>query len=530
MKRWFAFLSCGLVAWIVFAESPLDARMARLRSFADGVCAVTNVAFCTEKPGDKVNPLAMWAAMSEVDEKSSDEGFVRVDFVLKPEEGSDIRCRIEVCRPDRWDGRLWGVGNSGQAGVLPRITSYVKGGSAAMTTDLGTWAWVTPQRTRLRWPECVRRDFDWRATHLMCVYGRKLVEMFYGKAPRRVYFEGGSTGGRQAMSEAMRFPEDFDGIVAHLPDNVAIVSEAAIFHLWRMTHDEKGRQLFTVQQMKTVADAAVEYMSSRDPAPYAGQVVADGRWTEADIDGFIALAARKDPALADSGMQARLKSLYMPVYVDGRCVFTGFAPGTNHGFNMQWQSLMRFKRWLNGHGTDISAASPSERAAIGWDRFDGFVRDEGSTYNACSSDLSRFAARGGKLLITTGWEDQTIPPGPVVEYYERVCAAMGGIEKTKRFCRLYCHPGSGHGGGKGRKMTGVPSGNAARGKFVEWCEKGTAPESYDTYWKAEKLVVPAAAYPGLMTRASGGKWQERTQPRSKPAIDPFYLQCDVSPR
>jgi len=79
-------------------------------------------------------------------------------------------------------------------------------------------------------------------------------------------------------------------------------------------------------------------------------------------------------------------------------------------------------------------------------------------------------------------------------------------------------------------MTGTPSGRAARSKFVEWCEKGIAPDSYDTYWKEEKLVVPAAAYPGLTVQSADGKWSERTQPRSKPTIDPFYLQCDVSPR
>ena len=79
----------------------------------------------------------MWRAEAKENIKLKD-AFVRVDFALSPEKGSDIKCRAELPLPEKWDGRLWGQGNSGRAGFLPSLKGYVADGTAGVTTDLGT--------------------------------------------------------------------------------------------------------------------------------------------------------------------------------------------------------------------------------------------------------------------------------------------------------------------------------------------------------------------------------------------------------
>ena len=110
-----------LVAGMMFAvragADDCAARLARVKAVADGLCTVTNVATMPKRGG-----------------------VVRVDFVLKAEPGSDIRCRVEMVPPERWDGRLWGIGNSGTAGKVPSLERFVGEDSAAVTTDLGTWS------------------------------------------------------------------------------------------------------------------------------------------------------------------------------------------------------------------------------------------------------------------------------------------------------------------------------------------------------------------------------------------------------
>ena len=489
-------------------RASLEAAFAKVRAVADGICTVTSVQLLSKADPEGKDPLAMWRAEAK-DSVTVTSAFVRIDFTLVPEKGSDIRCRAELPLPERWDGRLWGQGNSGRAGSLPSLSHYIAVDTAAVTTDLGTKASGPKFLAKsIPWPAGVLRDFHWRATHLMTVYGKRFVKAFYGRPCDHAYFCGGSTGGRQGMSEAIRYPEDYDGIISILPDNNAAVSEIAIWHLGRQTHDADGKLLFTSEEIKVVADAAVEYRARTDPAPYAGFVVADGRFTEADIDGFLALAAKKCPSLAAGDKLARLKALYRPVMHNGKCYFNGFAPGTNHGANMKWKSLLSLPHFLAGKGFVQSRWNE-----VGWDEVDLYLKEFSPEVNACSADLSAFRARGGKIIMTAGWEDQTIPPAPIVDYYERVCEKEGGIENTSRYFRLFCLPGCAHGGGKGRGTTGSPCGAKGRNYLVDWCERGKAPEVFSMWWESKKLSVPVPPYPGLAVQEAGGKWSVKMTPR-----------------
>ena len=498
----------------------VEGGIGRVKAVSDGVCTVTSAALVSKDGTPVRDPLAEWAAM-QPDDARADGAFLRVEFSLAPEAGSDIRCRAELPMPDKWDGRLWGQGNSGHAGALPRITSYVAEGTAAVTTDLGTRGITDGGKSNSKiWPANVRRDFNWRATHLMTVYGKKIVAAFYGRPCCKSYFFGGSTGGRQAMSEALRFPEDYDGIIAGLPDNNAAVNEIAIWHLWRQTHDADGRALFTTNDMRVVANAAVEYRAGKDPAPYSGNFLADARFTEADIDGFLALAARRAPSLSSGDRLQRLKSLYLPLVHDGEGYFNGFAPGSYLGKNMTWMGLVNLRSYLMESGMRAIVARWKD---VGWKEIDGYLREYAPEFNACSPDLSAFAKRGGKLVMVAGLEDQTIPPAPIVDYYERVCLKDGDINRTKGYFRLFCVPGCAHGGGAGRAMTGVPGGAMLRRQLVDWRENDVAPKSIPATGPG-RTPMPVAAYPGLFVKDACGRWVEQAMPRGEPQIGEKCLE------
>ena len=519
-----ALIPALAIAAEVSVGADVSNRLARVQLLADGVCTITSAQLLSRADPEGKDPLAMWRA--EASESVVVTGaFVRIDFTLVPERGSDVKCRADLPLPGQWDGRLWGQGNSGRAGSLPDLKHYIAVNTAAVTTDLGTKAAgaTTYLNKSIPWPSFVLRDFHWRATHLMTVYGKKIVKAFYGRPCDHAYFNGGSTGGRQAMSEALRYPEDYDGIIALLPDNNAVVSEIAIWHLGKMTHNDKGEAIFTKDEMRVVADAAVEYRAATDPAPYAGFVVADGRFSEADIDGFLALAAKKCPSLAAGDKLARLKALYMPLMHNGKCYFNGFAPGTNHGVNMGWKSLLSM-----AHSLAAKGFVQTRWDEVGWDEVDLYLKEMSPEFNACSPDLSAFRKRGGKIIMTTGWEDQTIPPAPIVDYFERVCERDGGIENTDRYFRLFCIPGCAHGGGKGRGVTASPCGAKGRQLLVDWCEKGKAPESFGAWWAAKNISVPVPPYPGLAVRDASGTWRVVPQKRGVARISDCCLETKVT--
>ena len=508
---------CCAATW---AADNLEARFERVKAIKDEVVTSLTVTFHTKDTPEGKDPLAMWRAEAKENVVLKD-AFVRVDFALSPEKGSDIKCRAELPLPEKWDGRMWGQGNSGRAGSIRSLKGYVAAGTAAVTTDLGTSSVVGKgaPSTDIVWPAPILRDFHWRATHLMTVYGKKIVEAFYGKPIKKAYFAGGSTGGRQAMSEAIRYPEDYDGLLVSLPDNNAAVNEIAAWHLWCQTHDDKGNSLFTTNEMRVVANAAVEFRKASDPAPYAGKILADARFDEAEIDGFLALAVKKCPTLAQGDKVARLKAVYMPLMHDGKCYFNGYAPGSYLGKNMEWFGLVSLRHYMTEN--QLTSARWTD---VGWREINFYLKNRAPEFNAASSDLEAFKARGGKIIMSLGWEDQTVPPAPIVDYYERVCERFGGIEKVKDWFRLFCIPGCAHGGGKGRAMTGTPSGSQARRLLIAWREKGVAPKALQAGWKLKKLDMPIADYPNLYIKDAAGKWQVKQMKRGVPRIDGVCLE------
>lgn len=380
-----------------------------------------------------------------------------VKLVLNPAKGSNIKVEIWLPNPEKWNGRMLGLGNGGGAGYINPGSFFgpLSGGYATATTDMGT----APNADSGVGNREVWKDFGFRATHLMTVAAKQIITAYYGKGPEFSYFNGGSTGGQQALQEAQRYPDDYDGIVAAVPAHCRTPLHA--YFLWNDQILKKTP--FTKEQEAAVIAAGNDYMAPREAPAVAGKFISDPRCTPEDIEAVIALALKKDPSLTPAHADALRKLFDGPRHtVTGERIFDGIPFGSSisaaHGH------LYLFK-WVFG------ADKKLEDINFGAD-IDTYTAALGSYLNAENPDLGAFEKRGGKLIMMSGSADSIVPYTATLDYYERVIERTGSLEKTQAFFRFYMIPGREH-GNSGPGIQNIPN-------LLEvvraWREKGTVPE------------------------------------------------------
>ena len=143
--------------------------------------------------------------------------FCRVTAKLRTAPGSEITA--EVWLPAQWNGKLLAVGGGGFNGGLESasltLLPPLKKGYVAMATDAGH-AETNSAKFTHDFPEQYT-DYAYRANHVAAGFLRTLAKSYYGTPVKRAYFHGCSNGGRDALMEARRFPDDYDGIIAGAP-------------------------------------------------------------------------------------------------------------------------------------------------------------------------------------------------------------------------------------------------------------------------------------------------------------------------
>jgi feruloyl esterase len=379
----------------------------------------------------------------------------RVQGVLEPTPDSEIG--FEAWMPATgWNGRFQGVGNGGFAGDigLLGLANAVRAGYAAASTDTGHKAGGTDARWAFGHPEKLA-DFGWRAIHLTAVAGKQLAAAYYGAPVRWSYFDSCSNGGRQALMEAQRFPEDYDGIIAMAP-----------------AYDWTGLFMNFIWDQKVLSAPGAAIPAAKTQA-IAAAVLAACDTLDGVADGLIAdpRACRFDPArLRCAGEEtnscltdpqiAALRAIYRgPHASDGKRIYFGFVPGGESAPGSPgWDAWIfgprpdasiqsafgtGFMKYMAGEGDSWTPSS------FDFDRDAGpLVAKVGPVLNAKDPNLEPFAARGGKLILVHGWSDAAIPARGTVAYYDSVRREMGlGAD---RFVRLYLVPGMHHcGGGTG---------------------------------------------------------------------------------
>jgi len=379
-----------------------------------------------------------------------------------------------------WNGRYFQTGCGGFCGAVPIAScgqALTRGFAVAAedTGHVGTQGngiWAYNNRP-------AEIDFGYRSPHLMAQAGKELTARFYGQAPAFSYFQGCSTGGRQALSEAQRYPDDFDGIIAGAPalyqNYLAPLSQG---HLETVNRRDDGTVILTQAKARVLAAAVLARCDA-----------ADGK-----VDGVVGNpdACTVDPAViqcpgdtdaADclTAEQVRVaRAFYAPPVDDrGRLLYpAGMARGSEAGWpgasigtdttlsggGNYAQEVLRYLAFPVDPGPDYSLFDfdPTRDARK--------LTAMAQVYNADNPNLRRFDNSGGKLIIYHGWADPLITPGGTVNYVREAMARSGGREVTQDFMRLFLLPGVYHcSGGPGEDTVDWLT------QIQKWVEQEQAP-------------------------------------------------------
>jgi feruloyl esterase len=393
--------------------------------------------------------------------------FCRVAAELKPTSDSDIK--IEVWLPaENWNGKFMGVGNGGWSGaiVYPALSMALNHGYAAASTNTGhdgadaTFALGHPEKLV---------DFGYRAVHEMTVKGKAISEAFYTKTPQRSYWNGCSSGGKQGLKEAQKFPRDYDGIVAGAPANYWTHLMAG--DLWPsiVTHKNPDATL-SQASLDLLHKAALQACDGLDGVKDG--LIEDPMRCHFDPGTLLCRGADTEGCLTAPQVEAA-REIYAGATnpKTGKSIF----PGMTTGSELVWPALAGERPF----GIPVSHFQYVVFKDPKWDYltldFDKDVAladklDDG-LLNATNPNLKPFFARGGKLLMYHGWNDQLISPLNSVNYYKSVVSAMGGAAKINSSYRLFMAPGMNHcGGGDGPARIDVFT------TIDDWVSNGKAPD------------------------------------------------------
>jgi feruloyl esterase len=409
--------------------------------------------------------------------------FCRVAATLKPTNDSEIK--IEVWMPaSGWNRKLESVGNGAWAGSIGYrdLASAVAAGYAAASTDTGhsetTAVFVVGHPEKLV-------DFAYRAIHEMTIASKAIAAAYYGTAPDRSYFNGCSTGGRQALTEAQRYPADYDGIVAGAAANYPTHLQGAQVWTTEITNQNDG--YIPAAKYPLIHNAVLEACDALDGVK--DRVLEDPRRCHFDPQTIACKGPDAPNCLTPAQVEVARKIYAGP----GATIF----PGLERGSELGWATLSGPKPMALAAETyqylvfkdpnwDYRTFDPARDIALA-------DKVAGPMMNAIDPDLKPFFEHGGKLLMYHGWADPGIAPENSLNYFSSVEDAIGGKLKASNSIRLFMVPGMGHcAGGDGTDDFDKI------GTLAAWVETGQAPDRISASHKTKGVVDrtrPLCTYP-----------------------------------
>ncbi|KAI1611715.1 feruloyl esterase [Exophiala viscosa] len=402
--------------------------------------------------------------------------------------GGRINAWAKLPATSDYNGRFvqWGCG--GACGINPfdsdqdnQTTALVEG-YALTTTDMGNSGDGSffPFFNNL---QC-KIDWGYQATHATAVFSKLLVKAYYGSAPSYAYFIGSSTGGRQGLVEAQRFPGDSDGIVSVAPayNETGITTYQMSWNTAACISNDTDTTdpILTADQLTFITDAVLDACDGEDG-------LVDGILSNPRACSFNLTALACSSGLISNSSQclsaaavAAARSIYVgPQNSNGTYLtLEGLLPGSEgawsgplcpteeetagfYTFATQYFSYYVFNPDAVGgiEAYDFSMDTPISETAYTENFEHGGI-----------SDLFKFKELGGRLIMSQGLRDYAVPPWFARDYYQRVITTMGGYESTVDFFKYYEMPGVNH-------VSGGPGADTwdEIGLIAAWVERGEAP-------------------------------------------------------
>lgn len=433
--------------------------------------------------------------------------YCEVSATISPVPGSRIGVVYRL--PSDWNHRLLGLGGGGWAGNVRLSTAMpqlMKGYATAQTdgghpgTNPGNSSWAMKPDRKANYVTLT--DFAYRAVHDMTVLGKQVVAKYYGRHQSDAYWLGCSTGGRQGLMEAQRFPDDYNGVVSGAPVYSLRVQAA---ELWRTETWAAPGAAMTEAQVKMLHNAVLAKCDALDG-------VKDGVITDPAIchfnPGVLACKAGEtsdSTCLTPAQVNAVRKSYETIHAKNGTVVVYPLGVGNETGWgiftNITGKKHMRINMartardlrdaYFGNPNFDLSKFDPARDAPkMLSGRF-------GKMYDADNPNLRPFLAHGGKLILWHGFDD----PGPsalgTIAYYEQMRTKTGPA-RAAAGVRLFMAPGVYHcGGGPG------PDHFDMLAPLVKWVEQHKAPKRVIATKANSPVSRPLCPYPEF-ARYQGG--------------------------
>jgi len=439
--------------------------------------------------------------------------FCRVLVSARPVDDSEIHFEVWLPPAEAWNGKFEGTGNGGFSSAIGygAMEQALAKGYATAGSDTGHEG--GDLKFGVGHPEKIN-DWAYRAVHVMTETSKLIIRDYYGRFAQYAYFNGCSTGGHQALSEAQRFPGDYDGIVAGDPGNNRIHLMAGFLYSWLALYKDPASPL-PAAKLPLINKAVVAACDGIDGVKDG--IIDDPRLCHFD-PGALLCKGSDDGTCLTAPQVAAVRKIYDGAKNPrtGERIFAGWPRGSEALIGREtagavggWTGYIVgqpqparadfFRLWVfNDPNWDVRT--------FDFDRDLAYADSKMAAVNSLDTNLKPFKSHGGKLVMYHGWADPVVPPEDGVRYYEAVQKTMGGAENTQDFFRLFMVPGMAHcGGGPG------PNSFDAVAALDKWVSQRTAPEkiiaSHATNGAVDR-TRPLCAYPQVARWKGSGSTDE----------------------
>jgi hypothetical protein len=437
-------------------------------------------------------------------------GVCRVTAVTThPPAGDKVRIWVAIPTTN-WNGRFLGTGGGGfSGGSAAGVNQPIASGFAAGATDTGhpdaTGRFALNAQGHLDWQAI--RDNGHVGIHEMTVTGKALTQAMYGVAPKYSYFNGCSTGGRQALMEVQRYPQDYNGVVAASP--AINWTKLHPQQLWGPVLMNSVNNPLAACKLAAATSAVVTACDTIDGVKDG--VIEDPKRCTYDPKALIGTSAGECGTFTDADATVIRRLWEGPRREDGGFLWYGLPKGadlnalwTSRGTPLKPVPFGIMLDWFRYFLTQDPQFNPDTLTVAGYERlFDQSVEQYAQVIATDNPDLTGFRDHGGKAIVWHGWADQLISAEGTVDYYTKVQQEMGGPKKTAEFMRLFMAPGVGHcGGGAG------PAPTETLEALLSWVEDGKAPETLPAVRRDQSGAVtrkrPLCQYPQVAKYKGSG--------------------------
>jgi feruloyl esterase len=415
----------------------------------------------------------------------------RVEGVIDRRTGvgdEEFGIRFALAMPDKWNGDFLMQGGGGGNGVvLPPLGTVAAAGAPALmrgfavvSTDTGHKSHAGAFDFSFEKDEQAYLDFAYQANARVAALAKQIIAEYYAKPAAYSYFAGCSTGGREGMILSQRFPTVFNGIISGDPamrtglSNLAIGQWIPVAFNQIAPKDANGKpveaEAITDSDRKLLADALIKQCDAMDGV--ADGMIENPLACDFDPKVLACQGAATDSCLAPEKVAAIQKAMSGPKTSRGAQVYPGFLYDVGITASGGLRGLLAPGPGVFGPAPTATEVDVDALA----------MKADQPLVDAMSTNLSTFAANGGKLIFFHGDSDPWFSPLDTFGYYKDMAAANGGPDAVSQWSQFYFVPGMSH-------CAGGPSLDQfdLLDALTNWVEKGVAPHS---------VIATGKAFPG----------------------------------